>query len=166
MDAKGRFSLPQHFTASAVVIANDHILLVHHRRIAAWLPPGGHIEEKEMPHEAAVREVYEETGVAVEVLSEPLPETGDPEAFFLPAPLCFQGVKAVERGVELYHLDLAYLCRPARGVYASGSELPALSSGPDVKEACWVKLSELSRWNLAKNVTEIVATAKTRLDFK
>lgn len=31
-----------------------------------WLNPGGHIESGELPHEAAEREFYEETGVFVE----------------------------------------------------------------------------------------------------
>lgn len=160
MDVKDRFAIPQHFTASAVVIAKEHILLVHHRRIAAWLPPGGHLEEHEMPHEAAIREVLEETGVAVELWAAPGPQIGDPEAFFLPTPLCFHCVKAIEKGVELYHLDLAYLCRP------TGSwELPPPITGADVKEARWVKLEELDSWHLAKNVAEIVAIAKARLEF-
>src|SRR5271163_771914 len=107
-----RPKIPQHFTASAVVIHGGHILLVHHKRIGAWLPPGGHIEPFEMPHEAAAREVLEETGVAVEVTAPPVPPTAGHNAFFLPQPLCIQAVSAVENGEELYHLDLAYLCRP------------------------------------------------------
>lgn len=105
-------NIPRHFTASAVVIANRHILLVHHRRIGAWLPPGGHIEADEMPHQAAERETLEETGVRVQAVSHRLPQTGDSDAFFLPAPLCMHSVKAVEKGVDYYHIDLAYLCEP------------------------------------------------------
>src|ERR1700728_4814961 len=55
----------KHFTASAVVMEQSHILLVHHRRIGAWLPPGGHIEENELPHQAAIRETKEETGIDI-----------------------------------------------------------------------------------------------------
>src|SRR5271168_4512573 len=101
--------LPNHFTASGIVIELGHILMVHHQRIGAWLPPGGHIEEGEYPHDACVREVFEETGLKVEVLSEPTPETGRSDAFFPPQPLCLHIVKATEKGSDCFHLDLAYM---------------------------------------------------------
>jgi len=157
-----RHEIPQHFTASAVVVCRQHILLVHHRRIGAWLPPGGHIEPFEMPHEAAVRETFEETGVRVEVICEPPPGPGDPDAFFLEAPLCLHGVRAVEEGAAVYHLDLSYLCRPA-GRSSREPLLPPVRSGADVKEARWFKIAELGRIALARNVLELVALAGRRL---
>ena len=53
----------------------ERVLLVRHRRLGTWLPPGGEIEPGETPLEAAVRELREETGLvpgrwwAVESLS-------------------------------------------------------------------------------------------------
>ncbi|MCC6475297.1 MAG: NUDIX domain-containing protein, partial [Burkholderiales bacterium] len=130
---RNRHRLEHHFTASGVVLAGDHILLVYHRRIQAWLPPGGHIEDFEMPHEAAVREVFEETGVEVEIVGEPLPETGDPDAFFLKHPLCLHAVRAFEGGRDLYHVDIAYFCVPANRNSASTPVGPAISSNlPDL----------------------------------
>jgi len=149
--------LPKHFTASALVIADGHVLLVHHRRIGAWLPPGGHIDECELPHEAAIREVLEETGVAVEIVSEPMPQTGDSEAFFLNSPLCLHSVMAVEKGQAVDHLDLCYLCRP---VYKS--PLPEVVASPEVHDAKWVSLDDLEKLPLAKNVKEAVALGLAR----
>lgn len=62
-----RTTLPTHVTASAVVLAvSDGTVLLHlHRRLDRWLQPGGHIDPEERPEDAAVREVVEETGVAV-----------------------------------------------------------------------------------------------------
>ncbi len=44
------------------------------RRVAEprWLTPGGGIDPGESPHQAAVRELHEETGLVVEQLGEPV----------------------------------------------------------------------------------------------
>jgi len=152
--------VPNHFTASAVVIEEEHILLVHHRRIGAWLPPGGHIGDSELPHEAAIREVFEETGVRVAVLTPGLPLSIDSDAFFLHQPLCMHGVFAVEKGIEVYHLDLAYLCSVDR---AESGEMPLLTVAPEVHDAAWIPIGGLGSLNLAKNVREIVDIAVAKL---
>jgi len=50
------------------VVLNDRneILLVHSRETDLWMPIGGQIEPGEEPADAAIREVFEETGVHVE----------------------------------------------------------------------------------------------------
>ncbi|MGH2447110.1 MAG: NUDIX hydrolase [Chloroflexota bacterium] len=55
----------RHFTATTFVVYNGKVLLHRHPRQQIWLPPGGHIERDELPDEAALREVREETGLAV-----------------------------------------------------------------------------------------------------
>jgi 8-oxo-dGTP pyrophosphatase MutT (NUDIX family) len=146
---------PNHFTASAIVIESDQILLVYHKRIGAWVPPGGHIEEGEYPHEACVREVFEETGIKVEVASDPVPKTKSPEAFFPPQPLCMHIVQAIENGDACFHIDLAYICK----VTGQAGSLPDLASSQGTSECRWVKLNRLSEVLLAENVTELVDLA-------
>lgn len=51
--------------ASAFVFNNDKILLIYHKKFGLYLQPGGHIEGMEKPYEAAIREVYEETGINI-----------------------------------------------------------------------------------------------------
>lgn len=51
-----------HITASGLVIKDGKVLLIFHPYIKRWFQPGGHIDEGESPIEAAIREVYEETG--------------------------------------------------------------------------------------------------------
>ena len=51
------------------VINNNRVLLHLHKRYNTWFPVGGHFEEDELPHEAAVREVKEESGFDVTLFS-------------------------------------------------------------------------------------------------
>jgi 8-oxo-dGTP pyrophosphatase MutT (NUDIX family) len=52
-------------TAAGCLIHNGKVLLVKHKKVKIWLNPGGHIEDNELPHQAAEREFWEETGVKV-----------------------------------------------------------------------------------------------------
>lgn len=57
---------PGHFTVSAFVLSPERqrVLLIHHRKLALWLQPGGHLELDDASFEAACRrEVREEVGI-------------------------------------------------------------------------------------------------------
>ncbi|MEI7961067.1 MAG: NUDIX domain-containing protein [archaeon] len=64
------FNRPTHYTVSAFVVDNGMILLLKQERSPYWLLPGGHIEDTELPHEAIIREVFEETGLKIELLEK------------------------------------------------------------------------------------------------
>ena len=57
-----RATIDGHITASGLVIHDKKVLLIFHPYIKEWFQPGGHIDDGESPPEAAIREVYEETG--------------------------------------------------------------------------------------------------------
>ncbi len=69
-DVTTRSSFPAHVTASAVVIGDDgRFLMIRHRTLERWLFPGGHLEPgDETLRDAALRELYEETGVPASAL--------------------------------------------------------------------------------------------------
>lgn len=50
-----------------VVIVNQKVLLVKRRDFPLWDLPGGVVESDEFPSEAAIREMYEETGYKVQI---------------------------------------------------------------------------------------------------
>ena len=54
-------------TAGGVLIHQGKVLLIKHKKLNMWLNPGGHVDEGELPHQAAEREFLEETGVKVRV---------------------------------------------------------------------------------------------------
>ncbi len=74
------------FTAGGLVIHQKKVLLVKHKKLGIWLAPGGHLEENELPHQAAIREVSEETGIMAAITSTvSLPFSNDSE--YQPTPL-------------------------------------------------------------------------------
>lgn len=52
------------------IFDNDKVLLIHHKKLDMWLPPGGHIDKDETPDEALLREIKEELGIDVEILNK------------------------------------------------------------------------------------------------
>jgi len=92
----------------AVFVVRDGKVLLHwHRKLGMWLPPGGHIERDELPDEAAVREVLEETGVEVELMGERREDVEGPVQLHRPA-----GVQLEDIGPGHQHIDLIYFARP------------------------------------------------------
>ncbi|QWE30121.1 NUDIX domain-containing protein [Polynucleobacter sp. Adler-ghost] len=66
LDSENPFSRSNqlgHITASGLVIKGGKVILIFHPYIKEWFQPGGHIDDGESPIEAAIREVYEETGI-------------------------------------------------------------------------------------------------------
>ncbi len=58
--------------ASAAIFRGDEVLIIERAKptlSGIWSLPGGHIEPGERAAEAATREVWEETGVTVEILA-------------------------------------------------------------------------------------------------
>lgn len=55
-----------HFTGSAWLVSGDgeRALLMHHRKLARWLQPGGHADGDADLAQVALREAQEETGLA------------------------------------------------------------------------------------------------------
>ncbi|PLX21947.1 DNA mismatch repair protein MutT [Candidatus Parcubacteria bacterium] len=101
--------MKKHFTSSAIIVEQNKILLIFHKKLGVWLYPGGHIEEDEHPDEALLREVKEETGLDVEIIEnkdDSLSNIGeDVTSLNIPyAVLC-------ERVNGHYHNDLIYLCK-------------------------------------------------------
>lgn len=77
------------------------VLLIHHRRLAKWLPPGGELEPDETPLEAAARELFEETG-----LRGVFPRTSDVEG----TPLGLIGYEEHVAGSKGVHMNFVFVC--------------------------------------------------------
>ena len=108
----------RHFTASGYVVHQGRVLLHWHPKVGALLPPGGHIEPNEDPVETVLREVREETGLAVEVLSPRLPlDVEYPSQVPPPATIMVEDIRDPEAGPH-QHIDMIYFCRAIGSVAA------------------------------------------------
>jgi 8-oxo-dGTP pyrophosphatase MutT (NUDIX family) len=97
------------FTVAVFVVHDDRVLLHYHQKLARWLPPGGHIEPGELPDEAALREVFEETGVVAVLTREiglGLIGPGLPRQLCRPA-----GIQLEDISPGHQHIDLIYFAR-------------------------------------------------------
>lgn len=86
------------------------MLLHKHKKLGHWFPCGGHIEPHELPDEAAVREVLEESGVQVALFGERALPVREPRQLIRP-----RGVQLETISPGHEHIDLIYFARPLPG---------------------------------------------------
>jgi ADP-ribose pyrophosphatase YjhB (NUDIX family) len=142
----------RHFTVAVFVVHQQRVLLLFHPKLGRWLPPGGHVEPNELPDDAAVREVDEETGVRVELVGGRGVPVEQPRQLVLPAGIQLEDI---EPGHQ--HIDLVYFARPlpgaedispasaesVRAAWFGPAELPAIEAGEEIEAWCARALSEV-----------------------
>ncbi len=148
-------AISRDFTVAVFVIQDDHVILHPHVKLGIWLPPGGHIDPGELPDEAAVREVMEETGIAVDLVGERgigVDHPGQPVQLVRPEGIQLESIAA---GHE--HIDLIYFARPAGNTdalpplfegmkWVARHELPRSALTPEVRDWCERALAAARRW--------------------
>lgn len=140
--------LTREFTVAVFVVHEDRVLLHHHRKLSLWLPPGGHIEPNELPDDAAVREVAEETGVRAVLIGERALALDYPQQLVRPA-----GIQLEDIAPGHQHIDLVYFAVPATGGEAiAAPELCEPGTG-------WYALDELRTLGANEEVQSWAARA-------
>ncbi len=104
------------FVATVFVVDRGRVLLLWHRKLRMWLPPGGHLAPHELPDEGAIREVREETGLEVELV--PGRRRVGPVTFLAPPRAVL--LEPIEPGHE--HIDLIYFARVVGGTFRTNDE--------------------------------------------
>lgn len=110
----------RHFTATAFIVdSKKRTLLLWHKRLQRWMPPGGHLGPDETPDEAAKRECKEETGLDVEIIGDDQPDlfhSNASEGRMLKKPIAMllEEIPASEQRQEPahQHMDFLFLARP------------------------------------------------------
>jgi len=143
--ADGR-SYPErpHLAVSAAIIRDRKVLIVRRARPPAsgvFTLPGGGVEAGETLHEAVVREVQEETGLAI----EPIALAGHREV-------------VVRDGDGRASRHFVILCFASRWVAGE----PQLNE--ELSDARWLKPAELADLKTTEGLAEIVAAAFERIE--
>jgi 8-oxo-dGTP pyrophosphatase MutT (NUDIX family) len=152
----------KHLTSSVFVFRRTgqgwRLGLIRHPRYDRMMIPGGHVEEEESQAEAALREVAEETGLAVELVSPP--EAPMPDGYQrqrVPQPwwiVEYDVPSDNHLSAEHVHIDHLYVAladgaepvgEPAHpfGWYAA-DDLPGLNMFPNARAMALALLSGLS----------------------
>ena len=111
--------------AYCVIVRDGHLLLSHWTEGRRWTLPGGGIEFGENPADAAIREVFEETGYVVE-----LGELLGIDSHVVPAAARIHG------NVALHAIQVIYAAT------VTGGELTNEADGSS-DEAAWVPLTTI-----------------------
>lgn len=139
-------------TATVYVINNGKVLLHQHKKYKTWFPLGGHIEEDEFPHEAALREVKEESGFDVDLIETELAQEIELDRVKrIPAPFCLlhEGIEGVEN-----FFDFIYV--------AETIETDPHPESDESKEFKWFSYEELLSYDIK---THVKNTALAALDY-
>ncbi len=97
------------FAATTFVYDGCRFAIHFHEKIKKWLPPGGHVECWELPHQAALREVKEELGLDAKLLVARGHDLGI-ETVPLPMDILVEDIDK-----EHKHVDMIYAATVAKG---------------------------------------------------
>jgi ADP-ribose pyrophosphatase YjhB (NUDIX family) len=118
----------RHFVATVYAVNDGAVALHHHDKLDMWLPPGGHVDRDELPHEAAKRETREEIGQEPELLTPENVGLDSETATAMPRPQHFllEDINVCDGEVGHQHVDFVYYGRvERREIDPAAGEAPA-----------------------------------------
>ena len=137
-----------HFTATGIVFnAKKEILMIYHNKLRVWLPPGGHIDENELPTDAVLREIFEETGVKASIIPNNRGITCCKE-LELPFVMLLEDI---EGDGTHNHIDMIYLCT------ALNDNLTPMEG--EVSGVGWFSFEQIKQLKTFNNVIHTISKA-------
>jgi 8-oxo-dGTP pyrophosphatase MutT (NUDIX family) len=141
-DAMMRECLPDHLTASTLVLDEDHsrVLLTHHAKARRWFQFGGHPEAEDTTLAgAALREAVEESGLhASDLTLDAVPVELDAHL----VPFCAPGT-------AVHHFDVMFVAVARNGARHGVSE--------ESLDVAWWPIGELPNPDLATRIAPALA---------
>lgn len=125
--------LDRTLTATVYIVNDDKVLLHKHKKFNSLFPVGGHMESHELPHETAIREAFEESGLNVSLYNNELKmDLG--RVVQLPRPI---DVLLENVGHEKENIDFIY--------FAYSNEFEIKPSNGESKEFYWLTKSDVEK---------------------
>ena len=138
-------------TATVYIVNDNRILLHKHKKYNTWFPVGGHLRSNELPHEAAIREVKEETGLDITLLeTEHVANFDIGRVERIPEPFCLYH----EDDINEQFLDFIYI-----GISSQNQVEPNITESQELR---WFSKEELQAEEIKIHVKN---TALTVLSF-
>lgn len=138
-------------TATVYIVNDNRILLHKHKKYNMWFPVGGHLRSDELPHEAAIREVKEETGFDITLLeTEHVANFDIGRVERIPEPFCLYH----EDDINEQFLDFIYI-----GISSQNQVEPNITESQELR---WFSKEELQAEEIKIHVKN---TALTVLSF-
>jgi len=133
---------------SGYLIHNNKVLLIHHKKLDLWLPPGGHIDKDETPDDALRREFKEELNLDIEILNRnDVSDIGN-----IKKQLAVPFYANVHNVGDHDHSCLFYLCKP------KNPEAIAINKN-ELNDFKWLSVEELNQEHIPVDVRNIAKKA-------
>lgn len=120
-------------TATVYIVNDGKVLLHNHKKFNTLFPVGGHMEANELPHETALREAYEESGLKVKLHSDE-EQLGLGRVQQLPRPM---NLLLENIGHEKENIDFIY--------FASADTFDLNPNNGESNEFYWLSKEEIER---------------------
>lgn len=143
--------IPKHFAVSGFVLNREatKLLMVFHKKLNTWVIPGGHLEPNEYPHEGALRETREETGIEASVVdSGEFEFLGNEKEYSIPVPYTALSEYIPAKGEKPahIHMDFVYLC--------VADETAPIKQEAEVNDVKWMTWEEILNSDTFESIKE------------
>lgn len=137
----------KHFTATTFIVCGSRVLLHLHKKLGIWIPVGGHIDRDELPEDAAVREIKEESGLDVALYDpDKKIDMGDVRQLARPTHILLENINQFHQ-----HIDFIYYA-------TSGSDVLNPQNG-ETANLKWFSSEEIKVLDAPGNVRPLALEA-------
>ncbi|HVU75772.1 MAG TPA: NUDIX domain-containing protein [Candidatus Paceibacterota bacterium] len=147
------------FTAEVFVVHEGKVLLRKHDKYKIWLSVGGHVELDEDPNQAALREVMEEVGLAVELFDTRagVPNNDDEWEELVPPIAIGRHVALHPTNPDHVHVTFIYFAK------SETDEVRVSDRSDKSDEWQWLTFDQLDALEMPENVREYAKRALREL---